>query len=302
MENYIETNHLDFSFGKLKVLNDLSINVSAGSIYGFLGPNGAGKSTTIRAILGLYKTNGNHIRVFGESINTNRLSILNRIGALVESPTLYDHLSGYDNLEITRKLRNLSKNRTSEVLKIVNLQQDAKRPAKQYSMGMKQRLGLALTLLSEPELLILDEPTNGLDPHGIIEIRELLLRLKKERGTTIFISSHILSEIERIASHVGIINKGSLLFQGTLLELREIGVSTVYIETSELEKGLKLLQKNNFPLAKLNKSNMIEMDIENKEEINKITRLLVKNDVPIFGISNSKKDLEQLFLDITKEN
>jgi len=302
MQNYIETNHLDFSFGKLKVLNDLSINVSQESIYGFLGPNGAGKSTTIRALLGLYKTKENHVKIFGKSINNENLSILKRIGALVESPTLYDHLSGFDNLEITRKLRGIPQNRTSEALKTVNLLQDARRPVKHYSMGMKQRLGLALTIISEPDLLILDEPTNGLDPHGIIEIRELLLFLKKEKGTTIFISSHILSEIERIASHVGIINKGKLLFQGTLEDLREIGVSTVYIETSELEKGLKLLQENNFPLAKLNKSNMIETDIENKEEINKITRLLVKNDVPIFGISNSKKDLEQLFLDITKEN
>ena len=302
MQNYIETNHLDFSFGKLKVLNDLSINVSQESIYGFLGPNGAGKSTTIRALLGLYKTKENHVKIFGKSINNENLSILKRIGALVESPTLYDHLSGFDNLEITRKLRGIPQNRTSEALKTVNLLQDARRPVKHYSMGMKQRLGLALTIISEPDLLILDEPTNGLDPHGIIEIRELLLFLKKEKGTTIFISSHILSEIERIASHVGIINKGKLLFQGTLEDLREIGVSTVYIETSDLEKGLKLLQENNFPLAKLNKSNMIETDIENKEEINKITRLLVKNDVPIFGISNSKKDLEQLFLDITKEN
>jgi ABC-2 type transport system ATP-binding protein len=302
MENYIETNHLDFSFGKLKVLNDLSINVSPGSIYGFLGPNGAGKSTTIRALLGLYKTNGDHVKIFGKSINDDNLSILNRIGALVESPTLYDHLSGFDNLEITRKLRRLPSNRTTEALKTVNLLQDARRPVKHYSMGMKQRLGLALTIISEPELLILDEPTNGLDPHGIIEIRELLLALKKEKGTTIFISSHILSEIERIASHVGIINKGALLFQGTLDELREIGVSTVFIETSEPEKGLKLLRENNFPKAKLNETSLIETDIENKEEINKITRLFVKNEIPVFGISNSKKDLEQLFLDITKVN
>jgi ABC-2 type transport system ATP-binding protein len=302
MENYIETYHLDFSFGKLKVLNDLSINVSPGSIYGFLGPNGAGKSTTIRALLGLYKTNGDHVKIFGKSINDDNLSILNRIGALVESPTLYDHLSGFDNLEITRKLRRLPSNRTTEALKTVNLLQDARRPVKHYSMGMKQRLGLALTIISEPELLILDEPTNGLDPHGIIEIRELLLALKKEKGTTIFISSHILSEIERIASHVGIINKGALLFQGTLDELREIGVSTVFIETSEPEKGLKLLRENNFPKAKLNETSLIETDIENKEEINKITRLFVKNEIPVFGISNSKKDLEQLFLDITKVN
>ncbi len=302
MENYIETYHLDFSFGKLKVLNDLSINVSPGSIYGFLGPNGAGKSTTIRALLGLYKTIGDHVKIFGKSINDENLSILNRIGALVESPTLYDHLSGFDNLEITRKLRRLPSKRTNEALKTVNLLQDARRPVKHYSMGMKQRLGLALTIISEPELLILDEPTNGLDPHGIIEIRELLLALKKEKGTTIFISSHILSEIERIASHVGIINKGALLFQGTLDELREIGVSTVFIETSEPEKGLKLLRENNFPKAKLNETSLIETDIENKEEINKITRLFVKNEIPVFGISNSKKDLEQLFLDITKVN
>jgi len=302
MQNYIETNHLDFSFGNLKVLNDLSINVSQESIYGFLGPNGAGKSTTIRALLGLYKTNGDHVKIFGKRINNENLSILKRIGALVESPTLYNHLSGFDNLEITRKLRGLPKNRTAEALKTVNLLQDARRAVKHYSMGMKQRLGLALTIISEPELLILDEPTNGLDPHGIIEIRELLLSLKKEKGTTIFISSHILSEIERIASHVGIINKGKLLFQGALEELREIGVSTVFIETSEPERGLKLLQENNFPKSKLKETNLIETDIENKEEINIITRLLVKNEIPVLGINNSKKDLEQLFLDITNTN
>ncbi|MGA8263746.1 MAG: ATP-binding cassette domain-containing protein [Ignavibacteriaceae bacterium] len=302
MENYIETNALNFSFGSLKVLNELSIEVPSGSIYGFLGPNGAGKTTTIRALLGLYKTNGDHIRLFGESINHNKISILNRIGALVESPTVYEHLSGYDNIEITRKLRNLHRNRTNEVLKTVNLLQDAKRPVRHYSLGMKQRLGLALALLSEPELLILDEPTNGLDPHGIIEIRELLLSLQKEKGTTVFTSSHILGEIEKIASHVGIINKGSLLFQGTLRELREIGVSTVSIETTEYEKGLNLLIENNFSSARLNKKNIIETDVENKEDINSIARLLVKNDIPVFGISNSKRDLEQLFLDITKVN
>jgi ABC-2 type transport system ATP-binding protein len=302
MENYIETNALNFSFGSLKVLNELSIEVPSGSIYGFLGPNGAGKTTTIRALLGLYKTNGDHIRLFGESINHNKISILNRIGALVESPTVYEHLSGYDNIEITRKLRNLHRNRTNEVLKTVNLLQDAKRPVRHYSLGMKQRLGLALALLSEPELLILDEPTNGLDPHGIIEIRELLLSLQKEKGTTVFTSSHILGEIEKIASHVGIINKGSLLFQGTLRELREIGVSTVSIETTEYEKGLNLLIENNFSSARLNKNNIIETDVENKEDINSIARLLVKNDIPVFGISNSKRDLEQLFLDITKVN
>jgi ABC-2 type transport system ATP-binding protein len=302
MENYIETNALNFSFGSLKVLNELSIEVPSGSIYGFLGPNGAGKTTTIRALLGLYKTNGDHIRLFGESINHNKISILNRIGALVESPTVYEHLSGYDNIEITRKLRNLHRNRTNEVLKTVNLLQDAKRPVRHYSLGMKPRLGLALALLSEPELLILDEPTNGLDPHGIIEIRELLLSLQKEKGTTVFTSSHILGEIEKIASHVGIINKGSLLFQGTLRELREIGVSTVSIETTEYEKGLNLLIENNFSSARLNKKNIIETDVENKEDINSIARLLVKNDIPVFGISNSKRDLEQLFLDITKVN
>ena len=302
MENYIETHSLNFSFGSLKVLNELSIKVPEGSIYGFLGPNGAGKTTTIRALLGLYKTNGDHIRLFGKSINHDKISILKRIGALVESPTVYEHLSGYDNIEITRKLRNLPKNRTNEALKIVNLLQDSKRPVKHYSLGMKQRLGLALALLSEPDLLILDEPTNGLDPHGIIEIRELLLSLQKEKGTTVFISSHILSEIEKLASHVGIINKGALLFQGTLQELREIGVSTVSIETTEYDKGLNLLIENNFHSARLNKENIIETDVENKEEVNNITKLLVKNGIPVFGISNSKKDLEQLFLDITKTN
>lgn len=302
MENYIETARLDFSFGKQKVLNGLSINVPAGSIYGFLGPNGAGKSTTIRTLLGLYKTSGSSVKVFGKSINSERSSILGRIGALVESPTLYEHLSGYDNVEITRKLRRLSASRTDAALKTVNLLQDAKRPVRQYSLGMKQRLALAIALLSEPDLLILDEPTNGLDPHGIIEIRELLLSLRKEKGTTIFISSHILSEIEKIASHLGIINKGTLLFEGTLQRLREVGTSTVYIETSETGKGLEILKENDFTSAKINSPGVLETNVKTGEDINKIARLLVSSNVPLYGISNSKKDLEQLFLDITKEN
>jgi ABC-type multidrug transport system ATPase subunit len=196
----INTNGLTFNFGSQTVVKELSLQVPEGSIYGFLGPNGAGKTTTIKLLLNLLQTQEGGIEIFGFDFKTHRTEILSQVGSLIEQPAIYAHLTGRENL-INRAI-------------LLHLTQAANKKAGNYSLGMKQRLGIALALLSDPKLLILDEPTNGLDPNGIIEIRELLKKLVSEHKKTVFISSHLLGEIERMATHVGIINNGQLLFQG----------------------------------------------------------------------------------------
>ncbi|MEO8795829.1 MAG: ATP-binding cassette domain-containing protein, partial [Daejeonella sp.] len=203
-EFIIETRNLSYSFAKQKVLDDVSLQVPAGSIYGFLGPNGAGKTTTIKILLNLLRSDKNNVLLFGDEINTNRIKILSRIGALVEQPAIYNHLTGKENLYNRAMLLGISKQRIELVQNITGIGQYAGKKAGKYSLGMKQRLGIALALLPDPELLLLDEPTNGLDPNGIIEIRKLLQKLTSE-GKTVFVSSHILSEVEKMATHVGII-------------------------------------------------------------------------------------------------
>src|SRR5882757_9048317 len=212
----IETSNLTFNFGDQTVVKSLSLQVPEGSIYGFLGPNGAGKTTTIKLLLNLLKTQEGSISIFDLELQSNRIKILSQIGSLIEQPAIYLHLSGKENLMNRALLLQIPETRVDEMLTLVHLQDAAQKKAGQYSLGMKQRLGIALALLSDPKLLILDEPTNGLDPNGIIEIRELIIRLVQEHKKTVFISSHLLAEVERMATHVGIIDKGQMLFREAL--------------------------------------------------------------------------------------
>ncbi|MCP4546267.1 MAG: ATP-binding cassette domain-containing protein [bacterium] len=294
----IETNALDFRFGAHQVLTDLSIQVPTGAIYGFLGPNGAGKSTTIRALMGLYKTPRGSITLFGRDLRSEREAVLQRIGALVESPSLYEHLSGRDNLEITRRMRGLRKELVTEMLKVVGLERDAPRKAGTYSTGMRQRLGLAQALLAEPDLLVLDEPANGLDPQGMRELRELLLGLNRERGITIFISSHILSEIEKTATHVGIIDRGRLLFQGSLGELKDISLSSVRIETRDAAAVSAILGKEGFTARSLG-GDALALTVKNRDEITGAIRVMIEHEQPVYEVNSSQKSLEDLFLNMT---
>ena len=220
MNNTLKITNLTKTYKGTKVLDNININVKSGSIYGFLGPNGAGKSTTIRIILGLIKTYTGNIEVFGNDIK-NRTEIISNIGSLVESPSYYDHLSAYKNLKICSIIKDVHPSKIDEVLKLVNLYDDKDKKAGKFSLGMKQRLGIAQALISNPDFLILDEPTNGLDPMGILEIRNLLISLSKDHNKTIFISSHLLSEMELIVDDVGIINKGNLLYEGSLYNLKK---------------------------------------------------------------------------------
>jgi ABC-type multidrug transport system ATPase subunit len=207
--------------GDVTAVDGIDLQVPEGAIYGFLGPNGAGKSTTIRMLLGLVRPTTGTIRLFGELVRPGGTRHLRRTGALIEAPSLYPHLTARENLELTRRLTRTGHSRIEHLLKTVDLLDAADRPAGRYSTGMRQRLGLALALMNDPELLILDEPTNGLDPAGIHEIRELIRRIPEELGSTVFLSSHHLGEVEQIASHVGIIHKGKLLYQGSLKDLED---------------------------------------------------------------------------------
>src|SRR2546426_12381102 len=208
------------AYGTTPAVCGLSLSVPPQSVYGFLGPNGAGKSTTIRMMLGLQRPDRGTVTLFGRPLAVERVAVLGRIGSLVESPSLYSHLTGRENLEVHRRLPGLSKRAIDEALETVDLSSVADRLVRNYSSGMKQRLGLAQALLGAPELLLLDEPTNGLDPAGIHEVRTLVRDLPKRRGMTVFLSSHLLAEVEQVATHFAIISQGQLKFEGTPEELR----------------------------------------------------------------------------------
>ncbi|MES2828635.1 MAG: ATP-binding cassette domain-containing protein [Bacteroidota bacterium] len=300
-ELVIETRGLTYTFGAQKVVDNLSLQVKKGSIYGFLGPNGAGKTTTIKILLNLLKSPADTVFLFGKEINSNRITSLRRLGALVEQPAIYAHLSGKENLINRCILLNLKKSKAKELLEIVGLTSAADKKAGKYSLGMKQRLGIALALLSDPELLLLDEPTNGLDPNGIIEIRNLMIDLASKHGKTILVSSHLLSEIERIATHVGIINHGKLLFQGTITELQNLSKSTLEIAVGNPEGAAKLLEANGFASISVMSEN-ISMPFTSPQENARINTLLVQNGFEISSLGSTRKDLEHLFLDITKDN
>lgn len=297
----IETVGLTYKFGSQTVVKDLSLQVPQGSIYGFLGPNGAGKTTTIKVLLNLLKTPSDQVFIFGKEINSNRIASLKHMGSLVEQPAIYAHLTGKENLVNRCMLLGIKKAKCTEMLSLVGLTDAANKKAGQYSLGMKQRLGIALALISDPELLLLDEPTNGLDPNGIIEIRNLMIDLTTKHGKTILVSSHLLAEIEKTATHVGIINKGELLFQGTIGELHDLSKPSVKIETEQIQKAITILATAGIEVISKDE-HQLSVAFNSKEEMGNINALLVQNGVTVFSIGKERKDLENLFLDITSKN
>jgi ABC-type multidrug transport system ATPase subunit len=295
----IRTEGLSFNFGAQQVVKSLALQVPEGSIYGFLGPNGAGKTTTIKLLLNLLKTQHGSIHIFEQELQKNRISILSQIGALVEQPAIYQHLTGKENLLNRALLLRVPVKRVDEMLNLVQLTNAANKKTGQYSLGMKQRLGIALALLPDPKLLILDEPTNGLDPNGIIEIRELLLKLVKEQQKTVFISSHLLAEIERMATHVGIIDHGELLFQGSIQDLEAISNPLVCIEIDNTVDAANLLTRKNYTVTDVTDEHLY-VPYSSKDQMGAINALLIQNGYVIYSITKQQKDLEKLFLSITQ--
>lgn len=289
-----------FSAGEI-ALNLVNLRVLEGSIYGFLGPNGAGKTTTLKLILGLLKKQSGGISVFGKPFEKNRVETLRRTGAMIESPSIYGNLTAIENLKILQKVYACPKQRIGEVLELVGLAQAGSKRAAQFSLGMKQRLSIAIALLHSPSLLILDEPTNGLDPNGILEIRKLLQNLNVNHGITILISSHLLSEIEKLVTHIGIINQGNLLFQGTLAELvsKRQQNSFIVFETDDNSKSSQII--NDFSIISRIEAGKVVTPILEKETIAAINRKLVQNNVEVYQIGRIENDLEKIFFDVISE-
>lgn len=300
-ELIIKTNNLSFSYSKKKnVLNNINLNVPKGSIYGFLGPNGAGKSTTMQLLTGILSSNVDAIEVFQEKLNTQFPKIFSKVGALVETPTLYLHLSGIDNLRCITTLKEVSEEKIADVLELVGLSKNGHQKAKEYSLGMRQRLAIAMTLLGEPELLLLDEPVNGLDPTGMTEIRELLVKLNREKGITIFISSHLLAEVEKMCTHIGIIHKGSMQFEGTIEDLSKKAAScNLLVEVSDLDKNLEKIIKNYPTILKTEKENQFKIALQRKEEIPALSKFLIDNNIQLYELKITE-GLEEWFLSLTK--
>lgn len=294
----IKTTALSYHYAKgEQTLFDINLQVDRGSIYGFLGPNGSGKTTTLSLLLGLLRNQEGTIEIFGQQFQSNRVAILGKIGSLIESPSLYGHLTAVENLEVYRPVYGAPKQRIAEVLEIVGLTGTGKKTVKKFSLGMKQRLSIALALLPNPELLILDEPANGLDPAGIIELRELIKKLNTAHGMTIVISSHLLGEVEKLVTHVGIIFKGRMLFQGLLSELHQLQQkrSRLLVKTSDDNEALQLLYHH----APERNGEGLLLNFQDAKEIAYINRTLIGHGLDVYTLYPKSNDLEQLFIDLT---
>ena len=298
MKYIIETKNLTKKYGNNISVNQLDLKIPEKSIYGFLGPNGAGKSTTMKMLLDLVKPDDGEIIILNHNLNSkNRIEILKHTGSLIESPSYYGHLSGQENLEIVALLKGTSKSEIDEVLKIVRLEKQRSKKVDHYSLGMKQRLGIAMALLGKPKLLLLDEPTNGLDPSGIQEIRELICSLPDRYGMTVLISSHLLSEIDQMATHVGIIDNGELVFQDSMSCLQAHNQKSIWLHTLDDNNAFMLLSSRNLSLQKCDEGilfNFIEDQV-----ITELIQYLVRNDIGILRVEERHKSLEEIFLSIT---
>lgn len=296
--NIIETHDLCKQYGNVLRVAHLDLHVPEGSVYGFLGPNGAGKSTTLKMILGLVRPTAGSIQVLGKGMDQkHRLSVLRQVGSLIESPSYYGHLTGEENLRIVQTLRGVPEKNIREVLQIVRLDGQRGKKVAHYSLGMKQRLGLAAALLGYPKLLILDEPTNGLDPAGIQEMRELICDLPGRFGMTVVVSSHLLSEIDQMANHVAIIREGELVFQDTLEALHGRSCRHLALKTANNTVARKLLTEKSIPTQE--EEDYLILPILSDEIVSQLTRFLAENRLGVVRLEERQKSLEDIFLELT---
>ena len=301
-QNLVETHNLTKKYGKVRCVDSVNLHVAPGAVYGFLGPNGAGKSTTLKMILGLARPTAGEISLFGLPVNEkNRIKLLIQTGSLIESPSYYGHLTGAENLQIIQTLKGCSKKDIDKVLKIVRLDEAKGKLVNHYSLGMKQRLGLAAALLGFPKLLILDEPTNGLDPAGIQEMRELICSLPAEYGITVVVSSHLLSEIDQMADHVGIIRKGELVYQNTLESLHTHAKQQIALRVSHTAIALDLLRQDG--ICATQEDDYLLLPMVDDGYVANLCRQLVSQNISLYRIEKREKSLEDIFLSLTgKEN
>ena len=296
--NIVETRGLCKQYGQAMRVKQLNLSVPEGAVYGFLGPNGAGKSTTLKMVLGLARPTAGEITVFGKPVNPrNRIAILKQVGSLIESPSYYGHLTGEENLRIIQTLRGAPERDIQEVLSIVRLDGQKGKQVAHYSLGMKQRLGLAAALLGFPKLLILDEPTNGLDPAGIQEMRELICSLPGQFGMTVLVSSHLLSEIDQMADHVGIIREGELVFQDTLAALHARSRHHLALRTTDNGEAARLLGESKIPCTL--EDGYLILPLLTDADAAKLSRFLAAHRVDLLRMEERQKSLEDIFLELT---
>lgn len=292
----VATDNLSKEYDGVYRVQELDIRIKEGDIYGFLGPNGAGKSTTMKMLLGLVKPTSGTIEIMGKPFDEkNRRDILASVGSLIESPSYYGHLTGRENMEIIRRLLDLPKKNIEEAVHIVRMENQMEKKVKNYSLGMKQRLGIAMALARFPKLLILDEPTNGLDPAGIEEMRELIKTLPKQYGMTVMISSHILSEIDQMATVVGIINQGCLIFQERMSVLDMQREPQIVLRTSDNNRTYQLLKKTNPQRT----ADGLQIGALSDEQIGAVVQCLCSNGISVYRVEEHRESLEDIFLNLT---
>lgn len=301
MTNIIETRGLCKTYGSHTAVDHLDLMVPEGSVYGFIGPNGAGKSTTMKMLLGLIHPTGGTVRLLGQRMDAhNRLAILRRTGSLIESPAGYAHLTAQENLQIVADLKQVPRKDIDRVLEIVHLREYRRRKVGQYSLGMRQRLGIAQALLGSPELLVLDEPTNGLDPAGIQEMRSLIAEMPRTCGATVLISSHLLSELEMIVDQVGIINNGQLLFQGPLEQLRRHSRGEILLEVLDPDLARRILAANRIRTGNGGTPRCLQLPALPEASLAELVRRLADQGAGVVGVTRRTKTLEEIFLSLTE--
>lgn len=290
----IATSALAKAYGGVRVVDDVGLRVPEGAVYGFLGPNGAGKSTTMKMILGLVRPTAGEVEVLGERVGRkNRLAVLAHVGSLIESPSCYKHLTARENLDIVRRLKGLPPASIDEALKTVGLTNTGRKLAGQFSLGMKQRLGLATALLGNPRLVLLDEPTNGLDPEGIHEMRALIRSLPQTHGTTVLVSSHLLSEVEQMADHVGIISQGKMVWQGALEDLRARARRQLAFRTTDNRRAATLLRATE-------QNGWLVAPFADDATVARSSLALAQEGIGVMRIEERSESIEDIFLALTE--
>lgn len=302
MQYILQTNHITKTIGGKNLVNDISLHLKKGEIYGFLGPNGAGKTTVMKMITNLWKPTSGTIEIFGETLLPRSYEVLKRMGSIIEFPVFYEHMTGYENLKLHCEYMGYYNHGSARnALDLLGLTDDAGKPVKNYSLGMKERLGIARAVVCKPELLILDEPTNGLDPAGMKQIRELLKTLCREYGITIMISSHILSEIEGIADTVGVISRGAMMQEISMKEIERMSLAYIELSVRNTRKAAYVLSEKleltNFKIIEDEKIRIYDSRVTAQD----LAKTLALNDVEILSIGEKAETLEDYFLKMTAE-
>lgn len=302
MPYILQTKHLTKTLGGKEIVSNINLHIKKGEIYGFLGPNGAGKTTVMKMITNLWKPTDGNVEIFGETLTPQSYEVLKRMGSIIEFPTFYDHMTGYENLKLHSEYMGYYNHGSIEnALDLLDLTNAAGKPVKNYSLGMKERLGIARTILCKPELLILDEPTNGLDPAGMKQIRDLLKTLCTEYGITIMISSHILSEIESIASTVGVINHGMMMKEISMKEIAQMSLAYIELSVLNTKKAAYVLSEKlgltNFKIIEDGQIRIYDNHVSTQE----LSKVLALNDSPVIALEKKAETLEDYFLKMTAE-